>query len=225
MTNAKLPSVTKITRFWNWVQKNEPQIVNAFLLGIQTDAVYFQIRKRLGVVSKRIDFLIAFPPKSPGSLRFVFTCFGRASLFDKIIALEEQAPPLRYIGAQAFIQPLTDISEFLNGSDLPAICPKFEIKISSLVLSLEDYNIVSQQLKIKVYLTHYDVLQHFEDLKTEIEWIVLLIVGEIAYRRHIQAIELSQLPLGSNPFLPLVELVDLIESVSGIDSRRKMGSV
>jgi hypothetical protein len=33
------------------------------------------------------------------------------------------------------------------------------------------------------------------------------------------------LPLGPNPFLPLVELVDLIESVSGIDSRRKMGSV
>jgi hypothetical protein len=76
-----------------------------------------------------------------------------------------------------------------------------------------------------VYLTHYDVLQHFEDLKTEIEWIVLLIVGEIAYHRHIKAIELSQLPLGPNPFLPLVELVDLIESVSGIDSRRKMGSV
>lgn len=225
MTNAKLPSRPQVTRFWNWVQKNEPQIVNAFLLGLQTDAVYFQLRKRLGVVSKRIDFLIAFPPKSPGSLRLVFTCFGRASLFDKIIALEEQAPPLRYISAQAFIQPLTDISDFLNGSDLPVICPNFEIKISSLVLSLENYNIASQQLKIKVYLTHYDVLRHFEDLKTEIEWIVLLLVGEIAYCRHIKAIELSQLPLGPNSFLPLVELVDLIESVSGIDSRRKMGSV
>jgi hypothetical protein len=225
MTNAKLPSRPQVARFWNWVQKNEPQIVNAFLLGIQTDAVYFQLRKRLGVVSKRIDFIIAFPPKSPGSLRFVFTCFGRASLFDKIIALEQQAPPLRHIGAQAFIQPLTDISEFLNGTDLPVICPNFEIKISSLVLSLENYNIASQQLKIKVYLTHYDVLRHFEDLKTEIEWIVLLLVGEIAYCRHIKAIELSQLPLGPNSFLPLVELVDLIESVSGMDSRRKMGSV
>lgn len=225
MTNAKLPSRPHISSFWNWVQKNEPQIVNAFLLGIQTDAVYFQIRKRLGVVSKRIDFIIAFPQKSPGSLRLVFTCFGRASLFDKIIALEEQAPPLRHISAQAFIQPLTALSEFLNGSDLPVICPNFEIKISSLVMSLEDYDVASQQLKIKVYLTHYDVLQYFEDLKTEIEWIVLLIVGEIAYRRHIQAILLDQLPLGPNPFLPLVELVDLIESVSKIDSRRKMGSV
>jgi len=88
-----------------------------------------------------------------------------------------------------------------------------------------DYNIASQQLKIKVYLTHYDFLQHFEDLKTEIEWIVLLIVGEIAYRRHIQAIELSQLPLGPNSFLPLVKLVDLIESVSNLNSSGKMRPV
>lgn len=221
MTNAKLPSRQQISSFWNWVQKNEPQIVNAFLLGLQTDAVYFQLRKKLGVVSKRIDFIIALPQKSPGSLRLVFTCFGRSSLFDKIIALEQQAPPLRYIGAQAFIQPLTDVSEFLNGSDLPVICPKFEIPIPSLVLSLVDYNIASQQLKIKVYLPHYDAIQHFEDLKTEIEWIVLLIVGEIAYRRHIQAIELSQLPLGPNPFLPLVELVDLIASLHSQNSGRK----
>lgn len=92
MISAKSHSLSSVTSFWNWVQKNEAQIVNALLLGIETDAGYFQLRKRLHVVSKRIDFLIALPQKSPGSLRIIFTCFGRPQLFGKITALEQQVP-------------------------------------------------------------------------------------------------------------------------------------
>lgn len=89
------------------------------------------------------------------------------------------------------------------------------------MVSLLDYDIASQQLSLKVYFPQYDVIQYFEDLKTEIEWIVLLIVGEIAYRCHIQEIQLDQLPLGSHSFLPLVELVDLIDYLRILNSRKK----
>ena len=40
----------QITRFWNWFQKNEQEIINAFFLGIGSDEVFPLFEKKLSIL-------------------------------------------------------------------------------------------------------------------------------------------------------------------------------
>jgi hypothetical protein len=211
----------KITTFWNYFQKNEQEILNAFLLGIKPEEVISQLTKRLDNVSKRISFVIKVPMSINDKFIIIFTGGGYRKLFQKIIAFEEQAPPLKHFTAQAFIKPLQDATKYINGTDEPCICKNYEIKISEIQMALLDYNIATKHIKIDLYLPNYNEIKHFEDLKSNIDWIVMQIVGEIAFRKHIKFILLKQMPLEPIGLLPIVELPDFIAYLYQINSRKK----
>lgn len=215
----------KISTFWNYFQKNEQEILNAMLLGINTDEVFSQITKKLDYVSMRISFVIKAPETINDKFLIIFTGGGYCKLFSKIIALEEQAPKLKHFTAQAFIKPLQDATKYKNGTDEPVICKNYEIKISELQIALLDYNIATKQIKINLYLPYYNELKQYEDLKSNIDWIVIQIVGEIAFRKHIKETHLHQMPLKPKGLLSLIELPDFIEYLYKISSRQKTRQV
>ena len=211
----------KITTFWNYFQKNEQEILNAILLGINTEEVLSQITKKLDYVSRGIGYVIKAPKTINDKFIIIFTGNGNRKLFPKIITLENQTPTLQHFIAQAFIKPLEDTTKYKNGSDEPVICKNYEIKISEIQIALLDYNIATKHIKINLYLPEYNELKQYEDLKSNIDWIVMQIVGEIAFRKHIKQIQLNQLPLEQIGLLSFMELPDFIEYLYKINSWKK----
>lgn len=214
-------SKKKITTFWNYFKNNEQEIFNAFVLDINKQQIITQTLKKLESVSRRIDFIIEPPLGFDDKYKIVFTGYGYRKLFPKMIALENQAPELKHYIAQAFIKPLDDTTSYREGTDEPCICKNFEIKISELQLALLDYDIANKKIKIDLYLHDYNELKQFKDLKPNINWIVMQVIGEIAFRKHIREINLHQMPLENVGLLPLIELPDYIAYLYQINSRRK----
>ncbi len=215
----------QITTFWNYFKKNEQEIINALFLGINGDEIYSQFIKKFNNISKRISFEITKPANNRDKYRIVFTAYGYRKLFPKIMALENQAPPLEYFTVQAFIKPFENTEEYKNGSDRPVIFENYEIKISEIQLALADYNIATKQLKINLYLPDYNEIKQYEDLKLNIDWILMQIIGEIAFRKHIKQIQLNQVPLEPKGLLSLIELPDYIDYLYKINSRKKTRQV
>ena len=215
----------KITTFWNYFQKNEQEILNAILLGINTEEVLSQITKKLDYVSRAIRYVIKAPKTINDKFIIIFTGNGNRKLFPKIRTLENQTPTLQHFIAQAFIKPLEDTTKYKNGSDEPVICKNYEIKISEIQIALLDYNIATKHIKINLYLPDYNELKQYEDLKSNIDWIVMQIVGEIAFHKHIKEIQLHQMPLEPIGLLSLIELPDFIAYLYQINSRKKTRKV
>ena len=211
----------QITTFWNYFKKNEQEIFNAFVFGINKQEVIHLTVKKLDGVSKRIGFIIEPPRGFEEKYKIVFTGYGYRKLFPKMMALENQAPELKHYIAQAFIKPLEDTRSYREGTDDPCICKNFEIKISEVQIALIDYNIATKKIKIDLYLPDYNYLKHFEDLKPNLDWIVMQVIGEIAFRKHIKEIQLNQMPVEPIGLLPLIDLPDFIAYLYKINSRRK----
>jgi hypothetical protein len=211
----------QITTFWNYFKKNEQEIFNAFVLGLNKQEVIHLTVKKLDGVSKRIGFIIEPPRGFEEKYKIVFTGYGYRKLFPKMMALENQAPELKHYIAQAFIKPLEDTRSYREGTDDPCICKNFEIKISEVQIALIDYNIATKKIKIDLYLPDYNYLKHFEDLKPNLDWIVMQVIGEIAFRKHIKEIQLNQMPVEPIGLLPLIDLPDFIAYLYKINSRRK----
>lgn len=214
-------SKKKITTFWNFFQKNELEIINAFFLGINTDDIYLEFSKKLNSISKRIGFEIEKSNTIQEKSIIIFTACGYQKLFPKIIALENQAPKLEYFTVQAFINPLEDTISYKEGTDEPVIYNNYEIKISEIQMALFDYNIATKKIKIDLYLPDYNELKQFKDLMPNIKWIVMQVIGEIAFRKHIKEIQLHQMPFEPISLLSLIELPDFIAYLYQINSRRK----
>jgi hypothetical protein len=214
-------SEKKITTFWNYFKKNEQEIYNAIHFGINYDEVFQILDKKLSYISRRIGYIVKRPINNPTHYKFVFTCGGYRKLFAKMIAIEEQAPQLEHFTIQTFIKPIEDVSKYQNGTDEPIDFFGYEIKISEIQVALEDYNIKTKQLKINIYIPYYDRFKEYEDLKSEFVWILMNILGEIAYRKHIKEFKLHQMPLDPIGLLPLIELPDFIDYLYQINSRRK----
>lgn len=76
-----------------------------------------------------------------------------------------------------------------------------------------------------MYLRDYNELKQYDNLKSNLDWIVMQIVGEIAFRKHIKEIRLHQMPLEPKGLLSLIELPDFIEYLYKINSRKKTREV
>lgn len=211
----------QIATFWNYFKKNEQEIINAFFLGINGDEIYSQFKKKCNSISKRIGFEITKPSNNLDKCTIIFTAYGCRKLFPKIMALENQAPTLKHFTVQAFIKPFENNVEYKNGTDEPCVCENYQIKISEIQIALLDYNIATKHLKINIYLPDYNELNQYDDLESNIDWIVMQIVGEIAFRKHIREIHLHQMPLEPNGLLSLIELPEFIDYLYKINSRKK----
>lgn len=122
---------------------------------------------------------------------------------------------------EAFIKPMKDMKNYQEKTDLPRIWVNYEIRISDLQMTLIDYNIKTKQLKIKIFMPDYKTLKEFDDLNSELEFVIMEIVGEVAYRKHIKRIEFTQLPHSAKGLLNLVELPYFMEYLCNINSRGK----
>lgn len=211
----------QITKFWNWFQDNEEAIKNALLLGINTKEVFHHLNRNYGYISKRIGFLIISPSNDQNKYTIIFTADGYRKLFPKIIALEDQAPQLQHFIPQAFIKPIQDKTPYLAGKDEPYNFKKYKIKISQLYMALVDYNITTKQLKINLFIPAYDRIKEFEEIENDLKYLVMEVIGEIAFRKHIKNIEFLDLPEATHGLLSLIELPDYIDYLYKINSRYK----
>ena len=166
-------------------------------------------------------FLIKIPANDQEKYTIVFCCLGYRKLFSKAIALEEQVPNLEFFTAQAFVQPHANLLKYKNGTDEPLEFNEYEIKVSEMLMALEDYNIASKQLKINIYLPYYNEIKEYKNLENVIHWNVMFILGEIAFYKHIRQINLHQMPLEPKGLLSLIDLPDFIEYLYKINSRKK----
>lgn len=211
----------QITKFWNWFQENEDAIKNALILGINKKEVFNHFNRNYSYISKRIGFLIISPSKNQDKYTIIFTADGYRKLFPKIIALEDQAPTLQHFIPQAFIKPIQDKAPYLEGKDLPYIFKKNKIKISQLYMALVDYNIATKQLKINVYIPAYDRIKDLYEIDIDLKYLVMEVIGEIAFRKHIKNIEFLELPEATQGLLSLIELPEYIDYLYKINSRQK----
>jgi hypothetical protein len=211
----------KITTFWNWFQKNEQEIINAFFLGINGDEIYSQFDKRLCNISRRIGFEIRKSNSKQCQCSILFTAYGYRKLFPKIMALENQAPQLAFFTVEGFIKPFENVEKFKNGTDDPTHYGSYSFKISELQMALLEYNVATKQIKIKVYVPHYNEIKHNADLEHNIHWIVMQVIGEVTYRKHIKEIHLHPMPLEPKGLLSLIALPDFIDYLYQINSRKK----
>jgi hypothetical protein len=157
--------------------------------------------KKLDYVSKRIGFAIKPQRELNDKYIIIFTGNGLRRLFPKMIALENQTPTLEHFTTQVFIKPLQDTTMYKDGTDEPCVCKNL--------------------IKIDLYLPHYNKLKQFDDLESTIEHIVMQIIGEIAFRKHMREINLHQMPLEPKGLLSLIELPDFIGYLYKINSRKK----
>lgn len=211
----------QITTFWKYFKKNEKEILNAILLGINTEEILSQITTKLDYVSKRIKYIIKAPKTINDKFIIIFTWNVYRKLFPKIITLENQAPSLVNFTAAAIVKHMEDNAKYKNGTDGPLSFRNYTLKISELQIALLDYNIETKQIKINIYLPDYNELKHFEDLKHNINWIVAQIIGEIAFQKHIKQILLAPLQQSSLGLLSIIELPDYLEYLYRINSRKK----
>ena len=223
-----------ISKFWSWFQDNEEAIKHALLFGFKTkelviarrnDEAIFHFKRNLNYISKRIGFLIISPSKNQDKYTIIFTAEGYRKLFPKLIALEDQAPQLQYFITQAFIKPIQDKTPYLTGNDEPYIFKKYKIKISQLQITLSDYNITAKQLKINLYIPAYDRIKDYDEIENNLKYLVMEVIGEIAFRKHIKQIEFLEVPEATNGLLSLIELPDFIDYLYKINSRQKTRTI
>ena len=78
-------------------------------------------------------------------------------------------------------------------------------------MSLVDYNISSKQLKINIYIPGYDTIKDCDEVEIDLKYLVMEVIGEIAFRKHIKNLEFLDLPEATVSFLSLIDLPEYID--------------
>jgi hypothetical protein len=211
----------KIITFWNYIKKNKQEILKAILLGINTNEILVQITRKVDYVSKRKRSIINALKSINGKITIIFIGSRYLKLFPKIIASENLAPSLIKLSAQAHKKTIEDNTKYQHDMDDSYSFEKYKLKISELQIALLAYNSETKQLIINIYLPNYNELKHLEDLNHNINWIIMQIIGEIAFRNHIKEIKLNQTILEQKGLLGIMELPYFMEYLFKINSKEK----
>ena len=211
----------QINKFWKWFQDNEQALKNAFLLGINEEKVYYHLVRNLDYVSKRIGYVVKTPKDHEKKCLIIFTGEGYRKLFPKLVALEEQAPALRYFKPQAFIKPLENIQEIKNATANTLKSGNGEMRIIYLQFSLLDFNIATKQLKITIYVPNDLEMGSNEEQYGNMKYVLMEIIGEINYRKHIKHFEIIATAKNPVGLLDLLDLQEYIDYLYKINSRKK----
>jgi hypothetical protein len=195
--------IKTIQNFWRWVEDNQTTIFNAYVVGINTAEVAMHFNRNLNYISKQIDCLLFYQDET---LKLLFTAQGYRKLFPKLIALEENAPKLSRVTAIIFIKPITNKEKYLKKEDGYLSIFKQELKISDLYLQLDNYNTTTKKIDITIFHPY----KESEKMQNAILFIIMFVIGEIAFKKHLNEIEFKpyeQLPTG---LLQLIELEEYI---------------
>lgn len=200
----------QITSFWNWFQDNEVAIKNAIASGINAREVFNHLNRNYHYISKGISYIIITTSNHHDKYTIIFTAAGCKKLFPIIIALEDQAPNLSYFTPQAFIKPIINKTTYPQGKDKTFDFNPYKIKISQLYMALVDYNITTKQIKINLFIQNYHKIKYYDGFEANMKYLVMVIIGEIAYEEHIKHIELFELPTSTKGLISLIELPSCI---------------
>lgn len=214
----------QIDKFWKWFQDNEQALKNAFLLGINEEEVYHHLVRNLDYVSKRIGYVVKTPKDHEKKCLIIFTSEGYRKLFPKLVALEEQAPALKYFKPQAFIKPLENIQEIKEATERNIRSNNRENKIIQLQFSLLDFNIATKQLKITIYVPNNIEMGSKDEQYGNMKYVLMEIIGEINYRKHIKYFEIIATAKNPVGLLDLLDLKEYIDYLYKINSRKKTRS-
>ena len=88
-------------------------------------------------------------------------------------------------------------------------------------MALVDYNITTKQLKINLYIPGYNRIKDSDEIENNLKYLVMEVIGEIAFRKHIKKIEFLKLPEATNGLLSLIELPDYIDYLYKINTNQK----
>lgn len=211
----------QIDKFWKWFQDNEQALKNAFLLGINEEEVYDHLVRNLDYVSKRIGYVVKTPKDHEKKCLIIFTGKGYRKLFPKLVALEEQAPALKYFKPQAFIKPLENIQEIKEATEHYIRSNNRESRIIQLQFSLLDFNIATKQLKITIYVPNDVEMGSKDEQYGNMKYVLMEIIGEINYRKHIKYFEIIATAKNPVGLLDLLDLQEYIDYLYKINSRKK----
>jgi hypothetical protein len=195
--------IKTIQNFWRWVEDNQTAIFNAYVVGINTAEVAMHFKRNLNYVSKQIDCLLFYQDET---LKLLFTAQGYRKLFPKLIALEENAPKLSRVTPIIFIKPITNKERYLKKEDGYLSIFKQELKISDLYLQLDNYNTTTKKIDITVFHPYKDS----EKMQNAILFIIMFVIGEIAFKKHLNEIEIKSTTIIPNGLLQLIELDEYI---------------
>jgi len=111
---------------------------------------------------------------------------------------------------------MENIESCKQGTDDPHYFADFTLKISEMSFTIEDYNTELKKLKIIVYLKNYRY--HYDNpiLPSAVFLVMEELLGEVAYRRHIQNFQLAQIPDTPHNGIPLFELPECINRLKTI---------
>ena len=206
-------ALQQIDRFWKWFAAHEEALLNALRLGLDSEAVLYHFDQHLSGVSKRILCLIRISTDGATKSRIIFSAEGYRKLFPKILALELRAPRLVHFTVQAFIKPMDDKTDVYEGTDAPYEFDGYSLQISQLYVSLLDYDLSRKQLQVKIHIPEYEQLAYHDDLAFNLHFIVMELIGEIAYRKHVKRIVIGGMPSSDNGLVKLIALSDLIDGL------------
>jgi hypothetical protein len=207
----------KITSFWRWFLNHEIEIIKAILYQENYNQVFDALNKKLNTISTQIGFVIKGTDNPNQKLKIIFTAHGNKKLMPKVEAITQNAPTFLHWEVQSFIKPTEDIEQFKQGLDETYIFPDFELKTSEAYFSILDYNIEKKKLNLIVYLKNYRF--HFDNsfLQEAVYIMVEDLVGEMAVKKHISFVQLSQLSDNPKNLIRLYELQEYIEKINTIN--------
>jgi hypothetical protein len=116
--------------------------------------------------------------------------------------LDENAPKLSRVTPIIFMQPITNKERCLNKEDGFLSIFKQELKISDLYLQLDNYNTTTKKIDITVFHPYKDS----EKMQNAILFIIMFVIGEIAFKKHLNEIEIKFTTIIPNGLLQLIEL-------------------
>ncbi|CAM3776884.1 hypothetical protein FLGE108171_14690 [Flavobacterium gelidilacus] len=193
-----------IQNFWRWIEDNETNIYNAMALGIKTDEVMEHLLRNLNYVSKRLCYIVI---RENDGVKLFLTAYGHRKLFPKLIALEDAQPVLKQLIPIVIIKPITNKQLYLNKQDNYYVFPEIQVKISDLYLQLDDFNTTTKKLCITVFHPYKESKELNEVIKT----MIVLVIGEVAFKKHLKNIEIKPIPKNTNGLLQLIELDEFIK--------------
>jgi RNA recognition motif-containing protein len=198
--------IKTIQNFWRWIEDNELVIYNAIVLGVNTKEVIQHIKRNGNYVSKRIGFIVIGEEES---VIFIITAFGKSKLVPKLIALEDAQPALKHLTPVVLKKLITNKEPYLKKKDKYYVYSNCKIRISDLYLQLDDYNTITKKINITVFHPYTNA----KYLHTAIKTMIILVMGEMAFNKHIKKIEIKPILKNTNGLLQLIEIDELIDYI------------
>ncbi|MFD2907507.1 hypothetical protein ACFSX9_02045 [Flavobacterium ardleyense] len=162
------------------------------------------LHRNLNYVSKVIECILFFQNEK---VKLYLTALVCRKLLSKLIALENSIPNLKQISTSVFIKPIINKEPCLNKQDHYYVFNNLKVIISALYIQLDDCNTKNKKISITVFHPYKATLGLF----TVIHTIVILVIGEIAYKKNIKHIMFKPIPKKTNGLLQLIEIDEFIK--------------